>query len=118
MMAHVDSTIGRWFTPEFVKEYSGEVNPIREMINSTYEQGYVGCAEAVKTLDLEDKLASIKVPTLVMVGEKDTAGAVSAAREMATRIAGARLEVLPSCSHLCSVEQADLFKPVPDAICR
>lgn len=108
MRAHVEPTIARWFTPDFVRNHPDEVNPIREMINSTYEQGYAGCADAVKNLELTDKLPLIKAPALVVAGENDAGNPPETAADLAARI-GAEVKIVPSSAHLCNVEQPDLF---------
>jgi pimeloyl-ACP methyl ester carboxylesterase len=49
------------------------------------------------------------VPTLVVVGEEDQGTPVAASRAIQERIAGSRLEILPSAAHLANVEQPDAF---------
>lgn len=108
MRAHVEPTIARWFTADFVKDNPDVVSPIREMINSTYEQGYVGCANAVKNLNLTEKLPLIKAPALVIGGENDAGNSPETMADLAARI-GAEVKIIPSSSHLCNVEQPDYF---------
>ena len=43
MAPHVEPTIGRWFTPAFVKEHPEVVDPLRAMIRSTDPRGFAGC---------------------------------------------------------------------------
>jgi pimeloyl-ACP methyl ester carboxylesterase len=56
-----------------------------------------------------DRIAGIKTPTLIMVGEDDPGTPVSASQAMHQRITDSKLVVLPSARHLSNVEQADLF---------
>jgi pimeloyl-ACP methyl ester carboxylesterase len=49
-------------------------------------------------------LAKIKVPTLVMVGEEDVISPPAEAREMASLLPTARLEVIPQAGHLTPYE--------------
>jgi len=56
-----------------------------------------------------DRLASIVVPTLVIVGDLDFAPLVHAAKEMAKAIANATLEVIPETGHSPQYERPDLF---------
>lgn len=57
--------------------------------------------------DSRPMLASVSVPTLVLVGEQDALTPPEQAREMAGLIEGARLAVVPSCGHLSTLEQPD-----------
>lgn len=50
-------------------------------------------------------LAMITVPTLVVVGAEDSATPLAQAEEIVQGIAGARLEVIPHCGHLCTLEK-------------
>jgi pimeloyl-ACP methyl ester carboxylesterase len=50
-------------------------------------------------------LASIKCPTLVLVGRQDALTPVAMAQEIAAGIAGARLEIIEDCGHLSTIEQ-------------
>jgi pimeloyl-ACP methyl ester carboxylesterase len=49
-------------------------------------------------------LATINVPTLIIVGENDKLTPVTEARKMHAGIQGARLEILPECGHLPPLE--------------
>lgn len=59
-----------------------------------------------------DQLASITLPTLVVVGEEDVPTPVTAASRIARAIPGARLEVIPGAGHVCTVEQPGLVTKV------
>src|SRR5205807_1715210 len=54
-------------------------------------------------------LARIAVPTLVLVGDEDVLTPPDAARSLAGRIPGSRLEILPGAGHLSNLEQPDAF---------
>jgi len=105
----VEPTIGRWFTPNFIAGRPEVVEPIRTMIRRTPPQGFAGCGQAIKMLDLTDQLHRIVLPTLVIVGEEDLGTPVAAARAIHERIAGSRLVILPSAAHLSNLEQAEPF---------
>lgn len=55
--------------------------------------------------DLQDQVAGISVPTLVVVGACDRAKPPAEARRLARAIPGARLEVIPRGGHLCTIEE-------------
>ena len=52
-----------------------------------------------------DHLAQISVPTLILVGDEDTATVPAKSRRMHERISGARLQVIPGAGHTSTVEQ-------------
>ena len=109
MEPHVESTIGRWFTPTFIAEHPEAVDPLRAMIRATDPQGFIACAGAIKTHDLLERLPQIKIPTLIIVGKEDPGTPVAAAQAIHELIAGSELVVLESASHLSNLEQAAEF---------
>ncbi len=58
--------------------------------------------------DYRGLLARIRVPTLVLVGEQDAITPLSHAQDMAGRISGSQLTVVPACGHLSSLERPDV----------
>jgi pimeloyl-ACP methyl ester carboxylesterase len=58
--------------------------------------------------DYRGLLARIRVPTLVLVGEQDVITPLSHAQDMAGRISGSQLTVVPDCGHLSSLERPDV----------
>jgi 3-oxoadipate enol-lactonase len=60
-------------------------------------------------------LASIRVPTLVLVGDEDTIAPPDEARRMAAAIATAELTVIAGAGHLSSLEQPEQFTAAVEA---
>jgi pimeloyl-ACP methyl ester carboxylesterase len=52
-------------------------------------------------------LASIACPTLVLVGREDALTPLALSQEIAAGIPGARLEIVPDCGHLSTMEQPE-----------
>jgi len=52
-------------------------------------------------------LASIRCPALIIVGNEDALTPVKVAEEMHAGIAGSRLEVIPDCGHLTTLERPE-----------
>jgi 3-oxoadipate enol-lactonase len=105
----VEPTINRWFTAPFVASHKDLVDRVRTMIRSTKPAGYAGCCHAISALDLTDKIAAIKTPTLIVVGEEDQGTPVAASRTMHEKIAGSDLVILKSAAHLSNIEQPAEF---------
>jgi len=55
--------------------------------------------------DSHTDLAKVRVPTLVMCGEQDPVTPVADHKAMAACIPGSRLEFIPDCGHLSTIEQ-------------
>ena len=56
---------------------------------------------------LPDRLSELDLPTVVLVGEKETPGFRAYAEEAAERITGASLEVLEDCGHMVPLEEPE-----------
>jgi len=63
----------------------------------------------LKSVEYVNRLATIKVPTLVMVGDHDECDP-SLSREMHEKITGSKLEILPNSGHMNFVDQPDLWQ--------
>jgi 3-oxoadipate enol-lactonase len=109
MAAVAESTLQRWFTPNYFNRKLPEVDQIRQQILATPVAGYIGCSEAIRRLNYLDQLAAIQTPTLVMVGADDPGTPVAASEAMHARIPGSKLVVIPSAAHLANIEQAEVF---------
>jgi 3-oxoadipate enol-lactonase len=109
MEAHVEPTIGRWFTPPFRERRPEVIERVTPLIRATSPVGYIGCCHAIKALDLTDRLREIERPTLVIVGEDDPGTPVAAARVIHERVRDSQLVILPAASHLSNLEQPDAF---------
>jgi 3-oxoadipate enol-lactonase len=100
--AIVDAVVERWFTPSFpyVRRY-------REMFLSTDAEGYARCCDALARWDVRDEITGIAAPTLVVSGAEDPSAPPEHGTLLASRIAGARHEILHDARHLANVERAD-----------
>ena len=63
----------------------------------------------LKSVEYVDRLATIKVPTLVVVGDHDECDP-SLSKEMHEKIAGSELVILPNSGHMNFVDQPDLWE--------
>ncbi len=62
----------------------------------------------LKSVEYVEKLPSIKVPTLIVVGEHDESDPVMS-KEMHEKIAGSKLVILPESGHMTFVDQPEMF---------
>jgi 3-oxoadipate enol-lactonase len=105
----IGRTVAVWFTPDFLARGKAQVDRVREMLRRTDPRGYAAAIRAIGFVDLRPRLGAIRCPTLVVVGEDDPGTPPAMAREIADRIPGARLEVLPGARHAAVVERAEEF---------
>lgn len=103
-----DAVLERWFTPEFRASGGDAVAKVRNMLLTTDPDGYAGCCAAIRDMDQRPMRQLIRVPTLVIAGDKDPATPLDHAKDLVSGIAGATLEVLRS-AHLSNVEQPEHF---------
>lgn len=81
---------------------------IRDMADDTGVEAFVRQEKAIMTRpDSRPLLASIKCPTLVLVGEGDELTPPELAKEIAGGISGAHLVIVPECGHLSTVERPE-----------
>ncbi|OHC65847.1 MAG: 3-oxoadipate enol-lactonase [Rhodocyclales bacterium RIFCSPLOWO2_02_FULL_63_24] len=107
--ALVDSTLGRWFTPGFRAAQPEAMQRIGGLIRNTPAAGYIGCAGAIRTLDITAQIGAISAPTLVIAGAEDPGTPPAMSEVIAATIPAAQLEIIPSASHLSCIEQPETF---------
>lgn len=105
----VAPTLERWFTAPYRAAHPDVLKRIGNLIRNTPVAGYLGCCHAIAQLDFPARLATVKTPTLVLVGEQDAGTPPMMARELANAIPGAELAIIPDAAHLSCIEQATTF---------
>lgn len=89
------------------------VTSVRRILASASVEGIIGASEAmIARPDSSATLATIEVPTLIVVGDEDAITPTRDARAMHTGIPGSRLEVLPGAGHLSNLERPAAFNTV------
>lgn len=84
------------------------VRTVRAMADDTGVEAFVRQERAIMTRpDSRPLLASIRCPTLVLVGDGDELTPPDLAKEISDGIAGARLVVVSGCGHLSTLEQPE-----------
>ena len=86
------------------------VERVRSLALANSSDAIAGAIRALMTRpDSTPLLASIHVPTLIVVGEEDTVTPPAASEEMHRAIAGSQLVRIPQSGHLANLEQPALF---------
>ncbi len=104
-----DAVMERYFHEQFRRERPATVATFRRRLITTDAEGYVGCCNAVGTVDTTNRLNQINVPTLVIAGELDQGAPVSMSETIANAVPGAKLVVVKDASHLAVAEQPQAF---------
>ena len=105
--AIVETVLEGWFTPAFRKGRPEVVEWASRMLRETPVEGYAGCCEAIRDMDLRDRLGEIRAPTLVIAGDDDTAITLDHAKLIRDSILDARLVVIEQAAHLANIEQPE-----------
>jgi pimeloyl-ACP methyl ester carboxylesterase len=81
---------------------------VREMAVDTGAEAFVRQQKAIMArMDSRPLLASIRCPTLVLVGDGDELTPPELSKEICSGISAARLVVVPDCGHLSTIEKPD-----------
>ncbi len=107
MNAVTENVLSRWFTPDFYRE-PDNVFTVREMLLTSDPVGYAGCCAAIRDMDMRPVLGLIRVPTLIIAGEKDPATPPDDARLLTAGISDARCIMLDA-AHLSNIEKPSAF---------
>lgn len=91
MPAIIDGVIGRFFTPDFVKQNSVRLKRIRNITLSQASNGYAACCGAIRDMNLYPRVERIQVPTLVVVGDFDLSTPQTRGQALVDRIKDARM---------------------------
>ncbi len=108
--AAVEAFLPRLFGATTQRERPDLVETLRRKMLTNPAAGLIGALQAMaERPDRTELLPSIRVPTLVLVGEEDAVTPPEVARQMAEGIPGARLAVIPQAGHLANVEAPEAF---------
>ena len=91
----------------------GLIDEVHRMMESASVEGIVGALEAMMArADSTETLATIDVPTLVVVGSEDVLTPPSEAEILHDAIRGSRLEVIANAGHVSNLERPAAFNHV------
>ena len=109
----VEAMMPRLFARLTLEERPERTAPLRELMERNTARGVVGALRAMAGRpDRRDMLGSIRIPTLILVGEEDVVTPPSEAQGVADAIPGSRLEVIPAAGHLAPYENPGVANAV------
>ena len=109
------SSVADEMIPKLLGETSRSTRPavveqVRSLALASSADAIAGAIRALMTRpDSTPLLASIHVPTLIVVGDEDTVTPPAASEEMHRGIGGSELVRIPQAGHLSNLEQPELF---------
>ena len=108
--ANAEAALSRWFSREYQAANPAQIAALRQTLAGNDPQGYLTTYELFATQDMyrADDLGSIQAPTLVATGELDPGSTPQMARQLAERIPGATVAILPEQRHMMPVESPRL----------
>lgn len=109
LAAIADVAMRRLFAPEYQALHPELISQRKERFLAVDRGTFHNACEALATLDLRDRLASVRLPVLVLVGEMDEATPPAMSKELAAGLPDAKLVVLPGCAHVPQLQAPDLF---------
>jgi 3-oxoadipate enol-lactonase len=94
----------RWFSPEFLAANPEVLAEAVAIFERNDAQAYANTCRMLGAADERDEIAKYKGPAAVFVGEHDLATPPAMAADIAARIPGARLTVMPEARHFTPYE--------------
>ncbi len=97
-----------WHDPSRITDeiWQGYRQPLRAI---NWDRGLWEFTIASRPLHLDQQLAQVKVPTLVITGDDDRIVPTADSVRASQAIPGAKLEVIPACGHVPQEEQPEAF---------
>ena len=109
MASQVELALSRWLAAASMQSKPALVARMRRYIEATPVEGYAGWCQAIRDLNVTDRLKAIALPTRVIVGAEDLGTPPAAARVIHGEIAGSDLIEVPGVAHQLHVEEPDTF---------
>ncbi|MGJ8610212.1 MAG: alpha/beta fold hydrolase [Octadecabacter sp.] len=102
-------SLGNWLTPAFRDANPEAVAKMNAEFLKTTQEGYRGCAMALKDLDYLKDLGDLDVPVLFVAGSEDKGAPPDTMRDMATAAKHGQFALVADAGHIINVDQPDAF---------
>jgi 3-oxoadipate enol-lactonase len=109
LAAITDVAMRRLFAPEFQAQNPALMAERRAAFLKTDPEVFRAACAQLAELDLRGKLAKVKIPVLVVVGEHDEATPPPMSHELAALLPDARLKIIPGCAHVPQLQSPKRF---------
>ena len=109
MEAVLETALQRMFPEDFLGAHPAIAEERKASLRAAKPAHFAAACRALAQFDRRADMASIRNPTLVVVGLRDTATPPALSRELAAGIPGAKLIELPHCGHSPHIQDPDGF---------
>ena len=100
-----DAALTRWLSPEFAEVHPEAVAAVRWRLQANDRDGFLRAYRVfAEAYDVEEDLAAIACPSLVITGELDSGSTPAMARAMAAELPNAEALILPGLRHMVPIE--------------
>jgi pimeloyl-ACP methyl ester carboxylesterase len=82
---------------------------VREMLLSNDPASYAAQCLALVNGSARAEQATIRCPTLILVGDQDGVTPLGLAKAIAAVVSGARIRIIPETAHMTMLERPDAF---------
>jgi pimeloyl-ACP methyl ester carboxylesterase len=102
------------FSPAYLREHPQEIERVCALraANFVPESVYLQQLQAAMQFCVEDRLARVNAPALIITGDADTIVPPQNSRNLAAQLPHANLVIVPGGSHTFFIEQADEFNRI------
>jgi 3-oxoadipate enol-lactonase len=107
--AVADIAMRRLFSPEFQVQNPDLIADRKARFLTLPTETFHGACAALADLDLRPQLATMTLPTLVLVGDMDEATPPPMSHELAELLPNAQLIVLEACAHVPQLQSPNVF---------
>ena len=114
MDAQVAPSLTRWFTPAALAVNGWGVRYARERVRRGDPADWAAAWRSFKGLNVQDRLGTLRIPTLVLAGELDASTPPGLMAGIAGRVPGAAYRELPSTPHMQTLERPELVAKALD----
>jgi 3-oxoadipate enol-lactonase len=109
LAAITDVAMRRLFAPEFQAQHPDLMADRRAAFLKTDEDVFRAACGQLAELDLRGEVGRVKVPALVVVGERDEATPPPMSHELAALLPDARLKIIAGCAHVPQLQAPEVF---------
>jgi 3-oxoadipate enol-lactonase len=100
-----DETMQRWFTKKYLLDNPKIISHVKNMFLTTSTNGYMGCAAAIRDMDLSGIPEQIPIPTLLISGSQDPSATPDMMKYLHNLIEGSIYKEIEQAAHLLTLEE-------------